>query len=49
MIKLEEFDSSLFDAWSEVVPKQIAENLKQPLVNRNSKTKELHLNFHPQV
>ncbi|GLV39552.1 Dynein heavy chain at 93AB [Carabus blaptoides fortunei] len=49
MIQLAEFDSSLYDAWSKVVPRQIAKNLKQPLVTRNTKTKELHLNFHPQV
>lgn len=49
MKKLEKFDKFIFQNWKEKVPKQIEENLDQPLFYRSIKSHELYLNFHPQV
>ncbi|KAF5277248.1 hypothetical protein FQR65_LT00356 [Abscondita terminalis] len=47
--KLYEFDDDLFKQWANDVPKQINVNLKQCLLKRNVKTKELQLNFNPEL
>lgn len=49
MQRMDEFDEYIFQTWKESVPKQIEDNLDQPLFYRNIKTQELYLNFHPQV
>ncbi|XP_031336595.1 dynein beta chain, ciliary isoform X1 [Photinus pyralis] len=47
--KLYEFDDELFKQWAKAVPEQINVNLKQSLLKRNVKSKELQLNFNPQL
>lgn len=46
---LNKFDEELFKEWAESISNQIENNLQQCLLKRNSKTKELYLNFKPEV
>ncbi|XP_022915026.2 dynein beta chain, ciliary isoform X1 [Onthophagus taurus] len=43
--QLRDFDKALFIEWTEKVPGQIESNLKQCLIKRNVKTKDLYPNF----
>lgn len=49
MSSLEKFDVELFREWAESISQQIEDNLQQCLLKINSKTKELYLNFNPEV
>lgn len=49
MSSLKKFDVELFREWAESISQQIEDNLQQCLLKINSKTKELYLNFNPEV
>lgn len=49
MQKLQEFKENLFNDWSQSISEQIETNLKQCLLKRNLKNKELYLNFNSQL
>lgn len=49
MKRLKKFDEDLFKEWAASISKQIENNLQQCLLKINSKTKELYLNFNPEV
>uniref|UniRef100_A0A6P7G4P0 Dynein beta chain, ciliary-like n=1 Tax=Diabrotica virgifera virgifera TaxID=50390 RepID=A0A6P7G4P0_DIAVI len=44
-----QFTKETFISWVEVVPTQIEINLKENLLRRDSRTKELYLNFSPEL
>lgn len=47
--RLNQFERCLFKQWESAVSEQVEVNLRQCLIIRNIKTKELYLNFNPQV
>lgn len=47
--KLYEFDKQLFQQWARTVPDKLTFSLKQCLIKQNAKSKELELNFNPEV
>ncbi|EFA11309.2 dynein beta chain, ciliary [Tribolium castaneum] len=47
--KIDNFNDQVFKEWARVVPQQIETNLKLCLLKRNSKTRELHLNFNSEL
>lgn len=49
MKKLSLFEETVFEEWAGQVPHQIEINLQKSLIIRNSDTKELCLNFSPQL
>ncbi|KAG8321110.1 hypothetical protein J6590_052486 [Homalodisca vitripennis] len=49
MALLAEFDQRLFSEWTNLVPSQIARNLKRSLLTRTKNNSELLLNFHNQL
>lgn len=49
METLQKFDKELFKEWTESISNQIENNLQQCLLKINFKTKELYLNFKPEV
>lgn len=46
---LERFKIDLFEQWTVGIDKRVEENLKLCLLTKNSKSKELQLNFNPEV
>lgn len=46
---LVEFENSVFDEWTAKIPEQIEINLNKMLIIRHEHTRELTLNFHPQL
>lgn len=43
------FEQEVFEEWVRSVPDQIEQNLRKTLIERNSETRTLRLNFHPQL
>nr|CAI5851783.1 unnamed protein product [Callosobruchus analis] len=46
---IKEFNAKMFNEWAAQVPSQIESSLKQCLLEKNSKTNELNMNFNPQL
>lgn len=47
--KIKEFGTQIFNEWVAIVPKQIEVNLKQSILRRDPRTKELIMNFNCEV
>lgn len=47
--RLKRFEKEIFEKWAEKVPNQIESNLKKALLTRVDNSKEINLNFDPEL